>query len=232
MDSVRDWAASCGFDYRFLGDEIFDPLPGWYRQKLNGRMPILADLARLYLLRDALENGHDTAVWLDADTLVFAPDAFDLGPIDATAAFGREIWVDIDAKGKMKAWRNTHNAACLFRKGDTTLPFLIDTTERIIARADPDRIAPQMVGPKLLSALDTIAGFSKLDAVHAFSPPVIADIDRGGGPALDRLKSEIAKHRLPTPVAANLCASLISVEKDVMRVERIIERLLSMRALP
>lgn len=226
VSSVRSWADMRGYEYQFLGDEIFDLLPTDYRQKLVGRLPTQADLARLLLIQDALQRGYDRAVWFDADLLIFAPDRLSLDNVTDSCAFGRELWVDHDKKGKLKTWRSLHNAACLFRAGDATLPFLIQTTERIIARADPQHIAPQMVGPKLLTALDSIAGFGRLNDITGFSPLVLDDIDHGGGKALTALLAAIAKDQLPAPAAANLCASLNGEEADVARLERVINRLL------
>ncbi len=225
-DSTRRWAEARGYDYRFLGDEIFDLLPDALRLKLLGRMPIQADLARLLLLRDALEDGYRRAVWIDADVLIFAPDRLDLDSIPESQAFGRELWVEEDIAGRLKTWRNAHNAICLFRQGDPVLPFLIHTTECILARIDPDAIAPQIVGPKLLTALDTIAGFGRIDTVGAASPPVLRDIDQGGGPALDALHTAIAKDKLPPPAALNLCASLNSGVEAQARLDRVVARLL------
>ena len=47
MASVERWAMANGYDYRSMGDELFDAVPDWYMRKVRGRMPIAADLARL-----------------------------------------------------------------------------------------------------------------------------------------------------------------------------------------
>lgn len=227
VDSVRSWAEGNGYDYRFLGDEIFDVLPTAYREKLLGRAPIQADLARLLLIQIALnEGGYQRAMWLDADTLVFNSNGFSIDIGAETSAFGREIWVAPDKKGKLKAWRNVHNAICVFHKGDTVLPFLIATVERIIGRAEPEKIAPQMVGPKLLSALDSLYGFKLVDRVGAFSPEVIADLASGGGAALEKLHAETRRLRLDPPVAANLCASLAKSDENDPVMDAAINQLL------
>lgn len=230
--TVHDWAGLRGYDYHFLGDEIFDLLPTAYREKTTGRFPIQADLARLFLLKDALESGYRQALWFDADLLIYAPERLEIDTITDSCAFGREIWVDTDKSGKLKTWRNMHNAVCLFRKGDPVLPFLIHTTQRIIAKADAAKIAPQMVGPKLLTALDSIAGFGRLNSVAAFSPAVIKDIDQGGGPALERFFQGLKKDGLQEPAAANLCASLEDQQSDPDLMSRVVERLQSEGGLP
>ena len=203
LRSVRDWAGRSAFAYRFVDDTIFDRVPGWYREKLTGRTPIVTDLGRLYLLQEALREGYQRAVWLDADVLVFDP-SLDIG-CEGDCAFGQEVWIQTGGDGKLKARRNVHNAVCVFRQGSPTLPFLIQSVESMIRRVDQDHIAPQMVGPKLLSALHGIVGFALLPQVGAFSPAVVRDLCVGGGPALDLLRH----HTRGTLKAANLCASLI-----------------------
>ena len=46
MSSVEQWALASGYDYRLLGDELFEAVPDWYMSKVRGRMPIAADLGR------------------------------------------------------------------------------------------------------------------------------------------------------------------------------------------
>lgn len=221
LAGVRDWAAARGHAYRFMGDEILDRVPDWYRAKAGAKTPVVTDLARLLLLREALATGHRAALWLDADCLIVDPARFDPFAVDDTAAVGWEVWVDRDPKrpGRLKVWRGPHNACLMVRPGDPRLDFLIHATCTVIAKADPARIAPQMVGPKLLKALQPFADFTPLPEAGAFSPPVIADLAAGGGPALDRWRAESR----PFPAAANLCASLAD---DAERMDRAIDRLL------
>ena len=65
MAGVKQWAENNGFEYDCFGDEVFDVLPAWYRQKLVGRGPILADLASLVNARAALQDGYEAVVWCD-----------------------------------------------------------------------------------------------------------------------------------------------------------------------
>ncbi len=203
-NTVKAWAARHDFDYRFIGNEAFDLLPDWYREKTAARPPVAADLARLLLARDALAGGdYQRVVWCDADVLVLSAEAFTL-PQGEPACFGQEIWVEADKEGKLRARRNIHNAVCCFEKDGAVLPFLIHTTQRIIDRVDPAFIAPQIVGPKLIGALHSLAGFGVIEQAGALSPVVIDAVQAGGGPALDILKRES-----PVPPAAlNLCDSL------------------------
>jgi hypothetical protein len=208
LTSVEGWAASCGFDYRFYGDEALQCTPQWYRDKLGGRTPIVADLARLLLIGQALERDYDQACWIDADVLLFAPDQLRLNN-SGSCAFGREYWVEADpgatVPARLKVHRNVHNAICTFKAGCPVLPFLIHATQQIIRRADAAHIAPQMVGPKLLGALHNIVGFDLIESVGAFSPTVVAELASGQpGQAVEMLIAQP-----PAPLAgANLCASV------------------------
>jgi len=65
------------FEYRWMGDELLRLLPATLLEKtmeMTARQPVVAtDLARLHALGNALDEGFDTAVWVDADTLVLRP---------------------------------------------------------------------------------------------------------------------------------------------------------------
>lgn len=212
-NTVKTWAAQHDYDYRFTGNEAFDLLPGWYREKTKARPPVAADLARLLLARDALED-YQRVVWCDADVLVLSAENFIL-PEGEPASFGQEIWVEADKQGKLRARRNIHNAVCCFEQGGPVLPFLIHTTQRIIERVDPAFIAPQIVGPKLIGALHNLAGFGVIEQAGALSPAVIDAVLAGGGPALDFFRRESPV----VPAAVNLCDSLAGKRSDAeMRV--------------
>ncbi|MDJ0894723.1 MAG: hypothetical protein QNJ92_06240 [Alphaproteobacteria bacterium] len=199
--SVRAWADAQGYAYHRFGDDAFELAPPWCLDKAGGRRPMVMDLVRLLLARDLLGE-FERVVWLDADVLVFRPDALVL-PADVSFAFGREVWVQPDADGRLKTFRNVHNAVCVFSLGNPMLEFYIHAATEILRRLDRGG-APQLIGPKLLTALHSLVGFPLIDAVGAFSPTVLRAIAVGGGPALDLLLRET-----PVPLAAaNLCASL------------------------
>ena len=89
-------------------------------------------------------------------------------------------------------------------------------------------MVPQLVGPKLLTALHNLAPFDVIDTAGVFSPAVIGDLLAGSGPALAQFLRDS-----PAPVAAaNLCASSVrggTVTESDMR--RVIEQLLT-RGMP
>ena len=210
LASVEGWAADQGFDYRLTGDETLDAVPAWYRDKTRGRLPIQFDLVRLQLIEAAFTEGFDRAVWLDADVLLFAPEHLRL-EYSGGCAFGREYWVDIGPQGRIKIRRNVHNAICAFDAGSPVLGFLRHATLSIIQRADPEHIAPQMVGPKLLGALHNIVGFDLLEAVGAFSGLVLDELEAGAGPVLGTGPAlQAQRGAMSGPLAgANLCTSLV-----------------------
>jgi hypothetical protein len=226
LDTVKQWSQRLGFDYAYIGDEALALAPAWYREKAGLKTPVIMDYARLVLMRDALEEGYERAIWFDADTLVFAPDRLTLDD-HARHLFGIERWIEPDPRTRrLRVRTNVHNAALMFTRGDPVLPFLLHATESVVRRADPGRIAPQMVGPKLASALHNIAGFTLWPAAGAFSPPLLRDIAVGSGAALDLLKS-----RGQEPAAANLCLSLAS-ETGRKTIEKAVSRLLERGRLP
>ncbi|MDP6377755.1 MAG: hypothetical protein QF515_13680 [Pseudomonadales bacterium] len=218
--SVRAYARESGCGYLWLGDELFAKVPDWYRDKAGFALPVMADLARLRVIREILDCGEaDVACWFDADVLLFAPERVSL-EISSSCAFGYELWTERQGQG-VRVRRSYHNAVCVFRAGCPVLPFLIHATESIIQRIDAQRIAPQLVGPKLLSALGNIVGFERLETIGALSPDVIRDLAAGGGLALARLRSET-----PGLAGANLCHSLAPRLGDG-EPDRAIDRLLS-----
>ncbi|MBL6946795.1 MAG: hypothetical protein ISR47_09155 [Rhodospirillales bacterium] len=212
MASVKEWAVGEGFDYRFLGDEIFDSVPGWYRDKAGGKIPIVTDLARLRLARVFIEEGYDRTIWLDADVLVFDPGNFTISVVEEFA-FGEEVWVQPSKSGGLQAYRHVHNAICVFVSGNSMLDFYIHACESILGRVEGG-VPSQLVGPKLLTALHNMIGFALIPEVGMLSPLTLRDVASGGGPALDLLRE-----RQSAPLrAANLCSSLAGTEKDGVQV--------------
>jgi len=201
LKTVRQWSQVQGYEYRFVGDEIFELVPDWYLDK-SGRGPVATDYGRLVLLKQALTEGYDKVVWLDAD--IYVMDAGMQLEFEKSCAFGHETWIQ-EESGKMQARRNVHNAVCVFRQGCAVLPFLMETTASIIRRANPDKIAPQMVGPKLLSALHSLYEFDLLPQVGMVSPALARALIQSGGEALT-----LWRQKTPCRLqAANLCTSLM-----------------------
>ena len=200
LDSVRCWSESNRYAYRFLSDELFDAVQGDLWEKVAHRKVIASDLARLKVLQQALQEGYETVIWLDADFLIFDPLGFTLP--DEPYAVGREVWVQPDRQGRRKVYKKVHNAFLMFRQGNGFLDFYVETAERLL-RQHQGGMPPQFIGPKLLTALHNVCQLPVMESAGMLSPLVIKDLVQGGGEALSRF----LEHS-PAPIAgANLCIS-------------------------
>lgn len=206
LDSVAAWARARGYAYRWLGDELFNPVPAALRDRLEKQAVIASDLARLRQMQGALESGADAVVWFDADVFVFDPKRLHLPATNC--AVGRELWIQADAAGRLRTWKKVHNAFLLYRPQasgrNSSLDFYADTAERLLG-ACRGGMPPQFIGPKLLTALHNVVQWPVLEEVGMFSPAVMQDLANGGGPALELLQRRSAVW----PAAANLCRSCL-----------------------
>ena len=232
LESAQSLAQKRGWAYHCMGDELFEPLPPSFVKQVSGRGPILSDLGRLLALRSELHR-YPKVLWLDADVLIFNPDRFEL-PL-GTFGFGRERWVQPKKKatGKTLRWSVHHslcNALCYFERGNPFLDFYIYSSRSIIERADPNYIAPQMIGPKLLSALHSIANLPFTQCLGSASPDLLIDVVHGGGPALDRYRLEVDQN---SPDAGlNLCQSLLgsmTYRGERLTAEHLLEAILLLK---
>lgn len=211
QQSVQQWAAVVGADYHCAGDdELLSLLPEAFKAKVGMRWPMLTDLGRLLLCRNALESGEERVVWLDADVLVVEPQQLILPNHLADGyAFGREIW--IEHTGKVR--RGVHNAICLFEEGNPMIDFYIHACERLIHQHEGDQLAPHLLGPKLLKALNPFLAMELVENVAMMSPAVAESFLHGGGRCANLFISEHGA----MPAALNLCHSLLS-EKQALAV--------------
>lgn len=219
LESVRDWCALNQYEYRFLDDELFDAVPDSLLEKTKEQTVIATDLARLLVLRDALQN-YQAVVWLDADVLIFDPEEFVLP--DAPYAVGREVWVQRDKNGNLKVYKKVHNAFLMFRQGNSFLDFYVDSAISLLEQ-NQGPMPPQFIGPKLLTALHNVVNMPVLDSAGMLSPAVAKDLIAGKGPALEMFNANS-----PGPIAAaNLCiSSCRSGEVSEKDMEQLIETLL------
>jgi hypothetical protein len=222
IHSVKTWAALRRFDYRFLGDELFDVLSKNLLKKIRTQPVVASDLARLKALQSALEEGYQTVIWCDADFLIFLPEIFDLP--SENYGLGREIWIQPDSRsGKPRAYVKVHNAFLFFREGNAFLDFYTDSAERLIHIHDGP-FAPQFLGPKFLTAIHNIVRCPVVESAGMLSPLVIKDLLNGSGPFLDLFRDH-ARHPL---AAANLCGSLsANGEMSHQDISNVIDLLLS-----
>lgn len=223
IDSVKNWAEFNKFEYKFLGDELFDYVSELLLKKTKSQHVIATDLARLKVLQAYLAKGYDTVVWCDADYLIFAPEKFTLP--DENYAVGREVWIQADDKNsqKLTAHVKVHNAFMMYRKGNSFLDFYTDTAEHLLTNIGGP-MPPQFIGPKLLTAIHNVAQCPVLETAGMLSPLVIKDIANEKGPALDLFQQK----SLQPIAAANLCSSLYKQgEVSAEEMEKCIAVLLS-----
>jgi hypothetical protein len=218
MTSVADWSQRQGYGYHCIGDELFDWVTPELRTKLQDRRPILADLARLRWIEAQLAARGGLVVWIDADTLVL--DSTWRVPDSEHTFFGEECWVQPTAEGAWRAYQSPHNAFMGFTAASPVLGFLAYLSESIIERADAACIAPQMVGPKLLKALNNLAQFTLVPEAGAVSPELLAEWV--GEPGNATLCYEQAQR--PPLSLVNLCSSLTDSEEAVDWVEQFLNK--------
>jgi hypothetical protein len=221
LESVRNWAAVRGYDYRFEDDAIFERLDQDLREKTSDQLVIASDLARLEALQGALDQGYQCAVWMDADMLVFDPDRLHLAADGY--ALGREVWVQRSAPGRVRAYVKVHNAFLQFRAGNPFLAFYRHAAARIVRAHEPGRMVPQIVGPKLLTALHNVIGCPVVEEAAMLSPAVAEDLLAGGGAALSEFCAT-SRHRA---AAVNLCGSLVDRDLPAAKVGALADRLLA-----
>ena len=218
LDSVGEWAESSGFAYRFEGDLLFERLPADLRERTAAQPVVAADLARLEGLAAALQEGYRRVVWMDADTLVIDPRRLVLPEVDY--ALGREVWIQSDSRGRLRAYMKVHNAFLLIASGNPFLDFYRHAAARVV-RAHGGAMVPQLVGPKLLTALHNLVSFPVVERAGVLPPAVARDLLAGGGPALALFRDRSSE----PPAALNLCASLVESELSEAEVAAVIELL-------
>ncbi|MCE9618528.1 MAG: hypothetical protein K8R92_01300 [Planctomycetes bacterium] len=201
MKSVKAWAESKDFEYRFFDDSFFEYAPDWYRDKVNHQICPVTDLARLVAAKEFLANGYERTIWIDADMLVFAPEKLAID-LESDFTFCHEVWMVPEAAGTNHVSHRVNNSVTAFCKGNVHLDFFIDACQRI-ARHKPE-IGKLDVGTLFLTQLRNALPFPLLENVGMLSPALMTDI------ALDMPHRliEYARH-LSAPLAcANLCGSL------------------------
>ncbi|MEM7078290.1 MAG: hypothetical protein AAF513_06630 [Pseudomonadota bacterium] len=208
--SVSAWAGQHGYEHRTLDDVFFERyVPAWYLAKVDGRLPIAADFGRLAWIAEVhRDENYDVVLWLDADTLIVAPDLLTI-ELTGDHQFGREAWLQ-EVDGRLRVYRSVHNAYCAFQAGSPVLSFLLFAIERMMRRVDSAHIAPQFVGPKLLTHLHNTVGFQLEPRFGAISPDLARAVREDDAAVLARWRQE----REAPLLAANLSASVVDPQGD------------------
>ena len=181
-------------------------MPTELLEKTRDQKVIATDLGRLRLLQQGLAEGYQTVVWCDADFLIFNAGNFVLPETDY--ALGREVWVQLNENGKLKAYSKVHNAFLMFRQGNSFLDFYADTAQRLL-ELNQGSMPPQFIGPKLLTALHNIAVCPVMENAGMLSSLVMRDLIVGEDKAL-----KLFRQKSPSTIdGANLCGSMTEAEQ-------------------
>ncbi|HUG10156.1 MAG TPA: hypothetical protein VMM36_04040 [Opitutaceae bacterium] len=220
MGTVTSWAREQGYDYRFLGDEFFDCLPGWYRDACRGHKWPMSDLARMITARTLLEGGYDRVMWFDADLVIFEPKALRVDT-EPEFTFCREPWLgrrENPVKSLLRGrggigglfskdnWRgyytvmNVNNALFSVGRG-----WMLDHYIESILHAGRflDELPPQHMGPDMLTAFQKALRYPLIHNVGSFSDLIIRELALGRS-RIPRAYSLLAGEPL---CGANLCGS-------------------------
>ena len=229
LKSVKDWAESKEYEYKFIDDELFEYAPQWYREKVQHNVQLVSDLSRLVLARHFLEEEYERVIWIDADVVIFDPDNFSLSTSDG-AHFCREIWIDEDRQKNIVHQEKINNSVSIFHHQNAMLDFYIDACHRVVAKNI--KIPPVLVGTSFLTALHKIYPFDIIRTVGIISPALVYDLVKNQDTFiesyLDRHGSEV--------FAANLCGSMsgksfrdLGINDAVM--EKVVEKLILLKTL-
>lgn len=202
MESARGWSTLRGYDYRFIGDEIFDVLPAWFRDAYRGRMLPLTDLARAIVARDFLADGWDRAIWVDADVLIFMPEHFDVSTAH-TYALCMELWCE-KKWGELIFDRRINNCVSVYDAGNVFLPFYIEAMQAL-ARAKGASLTDWDIGTNFLSSLGRIAPLPLLGNVAMLSPTLVLALATHDAALLRRYSRQMQQ----ICGATNLCGSAL-----------------------
>lgn len=222
MQTVKDWAELKEYHYQRV-DNFFDYVPDWYIAKAQGKLNIIADLARLEIAKKFLDAGYDQTIWIDADVVVFDPDKL---TIDTTEDYllCREVWLDTEdeknlGEGTLFCTQKVTNSLVYFAKGNSFLDFYIYASKSIL-KNQTGRLSRLAVSTKFLSRLYEIMELPVFPNMGLFSPILMHGIVED-----KKSISQLYAESLESPVyAANLCLSFRNQShKGIMVTDKLFE---------
>ena len=200
MSTVRKWAVKASFEYEFLGDELFDLVPNWYRKKAGSLYTVTTDLARLILMNQRLSSGYDLCVWFDADVLVFNEELVIDKGVDY--GFSNEVWMWIEPGGAIGHDYRVNNSVCCFSRASLgVLSSYVNECLTTIKRSLHIEFAD--ASTSLLSAKHRESGLPLLGNVGLLPPAVLQAIANDD----TAVTSECVRLYGEPLYAANLCHS-------------------------
>jgi hypothetical protein len=198
LSSVRAWAQAKGYDYQLTDDSVFALCGDDYLARVGDNKRSITNLCRLELIKLALAEGYERAIWMDADILVFAADHLDFAPTERIS-FPRETWL-APAETRWTARLTLNNCVVVCPRGDPDLDLVIQATRHRARHPVTDNL---QVGVDLVRGLHSFMTFPLLSNVGMFSNHAVMAIAEG--------REEVIYHQAVhhgSPVyAANLCAS-------------------------
>ena len=208
--SVRSWAATQGYGYRFIGDELFDLIPDNVRLACRDVILPMTDVGRLLWLERLLAEGWARVIWLDSDILIFNPAL----RIEAECV-GREVWISKGLREGFRAAESVNNCMLSIEAGSKLLPRILKETFATMAGfGKPPH--PRSLGPDLLRRLHKQDALPVAPDIAMASPEIISALADGCPMAL------AAHHSVWCgPVrAANLCVSLTRDDDQALRAAK------------
>jgi hypothetical protein len=201
LSSVERWAARHGAEYWLLPDqEFFASVPEWVLRKSTTWINPVTDLARLLVARELIRT-RSTAIWVDADVLIWAPDHLPL-PKPPDAAFSGELWMERWPNGRLRFLDNVSNFVCAFSAQGAFLDTHIAEVLNTLRKA-PEPMKLGVAGTALLTRGYDHGSFELITGVANFSPVLTHAIAAGWMQDVkafeERLGCQLA--------AANLCLS-------------------------
>lgn len=216
LETVKDWAEHQGFDYQ-REDNFFDYVPDWYADKVQDKINVVADLARLELAKKFLKQGYDRAIWMDADIVVFDRDRL---KIETTEDYlvCRELWLDTAdgvnlGEGEIFCTQKVTNSLIMFAKNNNFLDFYIDACKSIVKK-NTGKLSSLCVSTKFLTKLHEIVELPLFHHIGLFSPILMHGVVEG-----DREITDLYARSLESPIyAVNLCFSFRNRENKGIAV--------------
>lgn len=226
ISTVKEWARANSFDYQFIGDQMLDYVPQWYRNKVGDKIALVADLARLKLAKEYLSYGYERTIWVDADIVIFDTEKFSID-VNCSYAFGREVWCDLASDGRLLCTERVNNGVLVFTgKNRLLLDLYILAFKINIKRIQKNHI-PFDVHIRFLTNLYKYIKIPLLTNVGQFSPAVMDSIFNN---KVNLLREYMDSFGLPM-YASNLCLSCRNRNREGIMINddmygKVIDRLM------
>ncbi|MGF7147980.1 hypothetical protein FHS96_001589 [Sphingomonas zeicaulis] len=200
LDSVRRWADAHGYGYSFT-DRFFAAVPHWFRTICGPETGPMTDIARLVLMQRLFDRGAGFVVWIDADVLIFDPDALTIDP--TLGFFGireRALLLDNDRRPTIGP-ENVNGAILGSTPDNPRFATYRWAVEEVVRRHTDGPIPRTIAGPRLLTRMATRHPFVAIDHVGLLTPAMITEIAAAGSDLCRRYMTAFG-----SPLAAaNLC---------------------------